>query len=161
MGEDPFIYATLGTVFYTMRRLLKTFVSAIDSGGWSGLVTVGMKNDPARFASPPRVAIEQYVPQADALAVADAMVCHGGLGAMLGALSQGCPMIVVPLGADQMHNAERAQQLGVARVVEAATVDVDTLRTAIAQALESAEQQRACRALPSARSTRCLISKTS
>ena len=42
---EPFVYATLGTVFYTMRRLLKTLIAAIDAGGWHGLVTVGREND--------------------------------------------------------------------------------------------------------------------
>jgi UDP:flavonoid glycosyltransferase YjiC (YdhE family) len=145
--DVPYVYATLGTVFYTMRRLLRTFIAAIDTGGWSGLVTVGRKNDPARFESPPRVAVEQYVAQADALAVADVMVCHGGLGSMLGAMSQGCPMVVVPLGGDQLHNAQRAHRLGIARLVDPAEVTVDALQTAIAEALASTEQADACRTL--------------
>lgn len=68
-----FVYATLGTVFNTTRQLLKAFIAAIDDGGWSGLVTVGRTNDPARFERPARVAVEQYVPQADVLALADVM----------------------------------------------------------------------------------------
>jgi UDP:flavonoid glycosyltransferase YjiC (YdhE family) len=143
----PYVYATLGTVFYTMRRMLRTFVAAIDGGGWSGLVTVGRKNDPARFDSSPRVAVEQYVPQADALAVADVMVCHGGLGSMLGAISQGCPMVVVPLGGDQLHNAQRAHRLGIARVLDPESVTVESLQSAIGAALDSTEQADACRVL--------------
>lgn len=143
----PYVYATVGTVFYTMRRLLRTFIAAIDGGGWSGLVTVGRKNDPARFDSSSRVAVEQYVPQADALAVADVMVCHGGLGSMLGAISQGCPMVVVPLGGDQLHNAQRAHRLGIARLLDPASVTVDALQSAIGEALASTEQADACRVL--------------
>lgn len=141
---SPFVYATLGTVFNTTRSLLKTFIAAIDSGGWSGLVTVGRTNDPARFDRPPQVAVEQYVPQADALAVADVIVCHGGLGSMLGAMDVGCPMVVVPLGGDQLDNAEKARRLGIARVVEPSNATPEHLRGVIAETLASQSQRSEC-----------------
>jgi UDP:flavonoid glycosyltransferase YjiC (YdhE family) len=143
----PFVYATLGTVWNTTRRLLRAFIAAIDDGGWSGLVTVGRTNDPARFERPGRVAVEQYVPQADVLALADVMVCHGGLGSMLGAMGAGCPMVVVPLGADQLDNASKAQRLGIARVVDPADATPETLRAAIVEVLESRTQQDSCHRL--------------
>lgn len=133
----PFVYGTLGTVFNTTRSLLKVFVAAIDDGGWSGLVTVGRNNDPGRFPRSARVAVEQYVPQADVLAKTDVFLCHGGLGSMLGAMEAGCPMAVVPLGADQLWNAERAHELGLCVVVEPSDVTTDRLQAVIAEVLAS------------------------
>lgn len=145
--DHPFVYATLGTVFNTFRSLLKSIIAAIDAGGWAGLVTVGRTNDPDRFSAPDRVAIVQYVAQVDVLAQADVMVCHGGLGSMLGAIAAGCPTVVVPLGADQLHNARRAQTLGIASIIEPADATPDRLRDAIAAAIESPERRSACAAL--------------
>ena len=145
--DHPFVYATLGTVFNTTRSLLKSIIAAIDAGGWAGLVTVGRTNDPDRFSAPDRVAVEQYVAQVDVLAQADVMVCHGGLGSMLGAIAAGCPIVVVPLGADQLHNARRAQTLGIASIVEPADATPDRLRGAIAEAIESPGQRSACATL--------------
>lgn len=143
-SSRPFVYATLGTVWNTTRRLLKAFIAAIDDGGWWGLVTVGRTNDPARFERPARVAVERYVPQADILALTDVMVCHGGLGSMLGAMGAGCPMVVVPLGADQLDNASKAQRMGIARVVHPPDATPETLRAAIVEVLESRTQREPC-----------------
>jgi UDP:flavonoid glycosyltransferase YjiC (YdhE family) len=139
----PFVYGTLGTVFNTTRSLLHAFIAAIEAGGWSGLVTVGRNNDPSRFRRSERVAVEQYVPQADVLARTDVFLCHGGLGSMLGAMEAGCPMVVVPLGADQLDNAERARQLGLCVVVPPSEVAPERLRAAIAEVLGSERHQRA------------------
>lgn len=140
----PFVYATLGTVFNTTRRLLKLFVAAIDEGGWSGLVTVGRNNDPHRFQQTSRVSVRQYVPQADVLELADVMICHGGLGSVLGAIEAACPMVIVPLGADQLDNAAKAERLGIARIVDPADATVERIREAVDEVLGSTEQQAAC-----------------
>lgn len=146
-ASHPFVYGTLGTVFNTTRSLLKTFIAAIELGGWAGLVTVGRNNDPARFDHSPAIAVEPYVDQADVLAAADAMICHGGLGSMLGAMEVGCPMVVVPLGGDQLENAARAERLGIARVVDPSEADPRRLTAAIAEVLHSADLRRACDAV--------------
>ncbi len=104
-STGPFVYGTLDTVYNTRRRL-GTIVDAIGLGGWSGLVTVGNTMNPGEFAASPLIAIERFVPQTDALERADVMLCHGGLGSVLGAIESGTPMVILPLGADQLVNAE-------------------------------------------------------
>ena len=39
----------------------------------------------------------------------------------MGALEHGLPSVLTPLGADQPHNARRAADLGIARVLDSAT----------------------------------------
>jgi UDP:flavonoid glycosyltransferase YjiC (YdhE family) len=63
---------------------------------------------------------------------------------MLGAMGAGCPMVVVPLGADQLESALRAQRLGIARVVDPADATPETLRAAIAEVLESRNRRESC-----------------
>ena len=113
------MYGTLGTVYNTRRRLA-TFIDAIGLGGWSGLVTVGTNMNPDDFVAAPSMTVERFVPQADVLDHADVMLCHGGLGSVLGAIETATPMVMVPLGADQLVNAEIAQQLGIATIVDPA-----------------------------------------
>jgi UDP:flavonoid glycosyltransferase YjiC (YdhE family) len=55
---------------------------------------------------------------------------------MIGALSFGCPMIVIPLGADQLLNAERCEQLGVAVALDAMTLRPGDVRDAVERLLE-------------------------
>ena len=56
--------------------------------------------------------VERWVPQADVVPHAAAMVCHGGFGTVRGAVSAGLPLVVVPLFADQPYNARRVASLG-------------------------------------------------
>ncbi|MEJ7566784.1 MAG: nucleotide disphospho-sugar-binding domain-containing protein [Gaiellaceae bacterium] len=66
---------------------------------------------------PANVHVERWVPQAQVLADAAAIVCHGGAGTTLGALAAGVPAVFVPLFADQPHNAVRAAGAGAGVVV--------------------------------------------
>ena len=50
-------------------------------------------------------------------AEADAVVCHGGSGTVLGALAGGVPMVVVPWFADQFTNAAKVAGAGAGFVV--------------------------------------------
>ena len=145
-GAGPFVYGTLGTVYNTRRRLA-TFIDAIGLGGWSGLVTVGTNMNPDDFVSAPSMTVERFVPQADVLDHADVMLCHGGLGSVLGAIETATPMVMVPLGADQLVNAEIAQQLGIATIVDPAAAGPEELREAISDVLASASHRSACAAL--------------
>jgi MGT family glycosyltransferase len=100
------------------------------------LLTVGRELDVGPV--PENVHVEQWVPQADVLAEAAAVVCHGGSGTTLGALAAGLPLVVVPLFADQPYNAVRVAAVGAGVVaalddVRAATERVltdDRYRTA-------------------------------
>ena len=59
------------------------------------------------------------------------VVSHGGSGSLMGALEHGLPSVLTPLGADQPHNARRAADLGVARVLDAATATPDEIGGAV------------------------------
>jgi UDP:flavonoid glycosyltransferase YjiC (YdhE family) len=67
---------------------------------------------------PPNVHVEQWVPQADVFAVADAVLCHGGSGTTYGALAAGLPLVVVPLFADQPTNGRLVAGAGAGVLVE-------------------------------------------
>ena len=66
---------------------------------------------------------------------------------MLGALAHGLPMVLVPLGADQPLNAARCEQLGVAAVLDAATVTPREVREAASRLLGDPSCRRAAERL--------------
>src|SRR5215218_9477187 len=77
------------------------------------LLTVGREADIDALGSPPsNLHVEPWVPQADVLGHASAVVGHGGSGTTLGALGAGLPLVVVPLFADQPQNAVRVAAVG-------------------------------------------------
>ena len=83
-------------------------------------MTVGDAADPAELGPlPANVDVERWIPQAQVFTRADAMVGHGGFGTTLGALLAGVPQVVVPLFADQPHNARRIADLGAGLAADA------------------------------------------
>jgi UDP:flavonoid glycosyltransferase YjiC (YdhE family) len=77
------------------------------------LLTTGSA-DPAWFRDPPpNVWVERWVDQAQVLAGASAVICHGGGGTTLGALAAGVPLVMMPLFAQDQHiNAGRVAAVG-------------------------------------------------
>ena len=83
------------------------------------LLTVGNEVDVERLGPfPANTHVEAWVPQADVLAEAALVIAHGGSGTTFGTLAAGVPLVLVPLFADQLVNAERVAAAGAAVVIE-------------------------------------------
>jgi UDP:flavonoid glycosyltransferase YjiC (YdhE family) len=133
----PRVYATLGTVFGPESGdLFERLLAGLAGVDADVLVTVGWDTDPAVFGDQPgHVRVARFVPQDEVLGETDLMVSHGGSGSLLAALAHGVPSVLLPLGADQPHNAERAEQLGLARVLDASTATPDEIGRTVTAAL--------------------------
>jgi len=123
------VYATLGTIFNKESGdLLERLLAGLAHLDADVLVTVGRELDPADFGpQPSHVRVERFVPQAEVLAEVDLVVSHGGSGSLMAALAHGVPSLLLPLGADQPHNAGRAVDLGVADALDAASATPDEI----------------------------------
>jgi UDP:flavonoid glycosyltransferase YjiC (YdhE family) len=134
--ERPPVYFTLGSVFNMesgdlFDRVLRG-LRDVDV-----IATTGSDLDPAVLGpQPPNVRIERFIPQAAVLASASAVVSHAGSGSVLGALAFGLPSLLIPMGADQPFNAQRAEALGVARVLDPLTCTPDDVRRALREVLD-------------------------
>ncbi|WP_034262943.1 glycosyltransferase [Actinospica robiniae] len=113
-NERPKVYFTLGTID-TFRELFDKVLAAARTIPVDLVVTVGPKLDPASFGpQPENVRIERFIPQDEILPTTDLVIAHGGSGTLVGSLAHGLPSILLPLGADQPHNADRCVALGTA-----------------------------------------------
>lgn len=126
-------YATLGTVFNSESGdLFERLLLGLAEVDADVLVTVGRDFDPADFGpQPDHVRVEQFVPQAEVLRDTDLVISHGGSGSLMATLAHGLPSVLLPLGADQPHNARRAEELGLARTLDAASVTPDAIRKTV------------------------------
>ncbi|CAN5500400.1 glycosyltransferase [soil metagenome] len=140
------VYATLGTVFNAESGdLFERLLAGLAGVDADVLVTVGRNLDPADFGpQPAHVRVERFVPQDEVLTHCDLVVSHGGSGSLMATLAHGLPSVLLPLGADQPHNADRAAELGLARVLDAAAATPDDIRAAVTSAL--ADEDGAARA---------------
>lgn len=143
------VYATLGTIFNKQSGdLFERLLAGLADVDADVVVTVGRELDPAQFGpQPPHVRVERFVPQADLLPDVDLVVSHGGSGSLMAALAHGVPSVLLPLGADQPHNALRAEELGVAATLDAATATPDEIAARVRTVLADAATGERCRAV--------------
>jgi UDP:flavonoid glycosyltransferase YjiC (YdhE family) len=137
-GARPFVYATLGTVFNVESGdLLERLVAALALVEVDAVLTVGPHIAVGDLGPvPPNVRIAPFVPQHEVLRACQAVVCHGGSGTLVAALSLGVPVVVLPMGADQPDNADRCEDLGVGVVLDPLTATPVAIAEAIRQVLD-------------------------
>lgn len=127
---QPRVAVTLGTVNADQLDVLRAIIEGAVATGAHVVVALGA--DPATLGDiPAGVRVRAYVPMSTLLPAADLVAFHGGSGTMLAALAAACPMVIVPLAADQPDNADLCSAAGVARVVALEGLSADGVREAI------------------------------
>ncbi|MCO8274997.1 glycosyl transferase [Actinoplanes sp. TRM 88003] len=126
---DKVLLVSLGSAFTDQPDFYRRCVEAFGSlPGWRTVLQIGPV-DPAVLGDvPASVELHSWVPQLAVLEQADAFVTHAGMGGSSEGLYCGLPMIAAPQAADQFANAEQLAGLGVAHVVDSATVTPAELR---------------------------------
>ncbi len=129
------VYVTLGTVFNVesgdlLSRLVEAMNILSTTDEVDAVITTGTAIDPDDMPpAAPGVRIERFVPQRALLGRCATVVCHGGSGTVVDALSLGIPVVVLPMGADQLDNADRCAALGTGIALD----PVDATPTEIAE----------------------------
>jgi UDP:flavonoid glycosyltransferase YjiC (YdhE family) len=131
----PIVYVTLGTQFNEPARF-PLLVEALAGVDCTAVMTIGTNQDPARLRAPANVIIERYIPQAEILPLAAAVVCHGGSGSTLAALAHGAPLVLLPAGADQFDNAAACVRAGAGIELRPPEVTVESVRVAVNAVLD-------------------------
>ena len=123
LSPRPTVYATLGTVFNNTPGVFAAIVEGLDALDVNLVLAIGLNGDPALLElQSARVHVERYVPQPLLLPHCDVVVCHGGAGTVLAAMDAGLPVLNLPIGLDQFHNARRCVAAGVGRWLRPAQV---------------------------------------
>jgi MGT family glycosyltransferase len=116
-ADDPLVYLTLGSVAGSLPLFPDLYRAAIDALSplpVRVLLTLGTDANSDHLGPlPSNVHAEPWLPQEAILPHAAAVVCHGGFGTTLGALTYGVPLVAMPLFAgDQWRNARRVAEVG-------------------------------------------------
>jgi len=132
LPDRPTVYATLGTVFNQARPVFEAILAALRDEPINVIVTVGRTVDPADFGpQPANVHIERYIPLSLLLPRCDAVVAHGGVNTVLGALMHGKPLVLLPLGADHSANSRGCEALGAGISIGAERRTPEAIREAV------------------------------
>jgi len=92
--------------------VLQRAVDALGELPVRGLVTTGPAIAIEEIDAPANVTLVSGAPHSEVLRHASAVVTHGGHGTVIKTLAAGVPMVVVPLGRDQIDNAARVAYHG-------------------------------------------------
>jgi len=133
-SADPLVMVSLGSTYQQQEAVFARALEAVGTLPVRGLALYGAIDPPA-MAAPANVTVTRSAPHAAVLPLASAVVCHGGLGTVMKALAHGVPLVVVPLGRDQLDNAARVEACG-AGVRLAAGASASQIAKAVRQALE-------------------------
>ena len=142
------IYASLGTLQNGSEAIFKTIGEACAGLDAQLVLSMGGGLDPARLgtlAGDPLVV--RFAPQLDLLKRAALVITHGGLNTVLESLSEGVPMVAVPLANDQPGVAARLKARGACVVVSPHWLNAARLRKAVTLVLEDATYREAAQRL--------------
>ncbi|MGZ4110228.1 MAG: glycosyltransferase [Actinomycetota bacterium] len=145
LPDEPTVYFTLGTIFnQESGDLFDRVLAGLRELPATVIVTVGRNLDPERFGpQPDNVHVERFIPQSVLLPHCDLVVNHGGSGSVIGALAHGLPLVVLPMGADQLPNAQRCERLGVGVVLDAVRATRRSVRDTASTLLRDAHAREA------------------
>jgi MGT family glycosyltransferase len=109
-GDEPLVLVGLSSTHQGQDALLRRTAEALGTLPVRGLVTTGPAMEP--FAAAANVSVVQSAPHVAVLPHTDVVVTHGGHGTVMKALAAGVPLVVLPVGRDQLEIAARVVAAG-------------------------------------------------
>ena len=137
------------TVMDGQPELIERICAAVDELGLPATLTLGAAVARDAVTVPGTIEVLPVADHDRLMTECSIVICHGGLGTVLRALAHGVPMVVLPLGRDQIGNARRVEDLGVGIAPDPAHVG-DAVRTVLGDPSFHAAAARAAERIASA-----------
>ncbi len=141
----PLIYASMGTIQNRLVEVFQTIASACEGLDAQLVIDLGGGATPESLPKlPGNPIVVGYAPQLELLKKATLTITHAGMNTTLESLSNGVPMVAIPVANDQPGIAARIAYTGVGEVVALKELNVPKLRSAIVKVLtQDSYKQRA------------------
>lgn len=138
------ILVSIGTTFDHDHK--KAFFQKVVDAFKEEDLTVVVVSDPQLFEQwPDNFMVYQQVPQLDLLPHLDGVVCHGGHNTVSETLSNGLPLVVIPIAYDQSHVAGRVVRTNAGERLNFNRFKAGHLRDAVHQILNNPAYREAAR----------------
>ncbi|GAB2672721.1 glycosyltransferase [Saccharopolyspora gloriosae] len=130
--ESPLLFISLGTVFNQRPDFFQLCIEAFRDSGWQVAMSIGKVVDVADLGEiPENFDVRPSFPQPAVLQHAAAFLTHTGMNSTMETLYYGVPPIAVPQMPEQEANADRAEELGLGKRLQAADLTPELLRTTV------------------------------
>jgi len=130
----PLIYASLGTLQNRLPHLFRTIAEACSKLDAQLVLSLGRDGASVVENLPGNPIVIGYAPQVMLLRHA-LVITHGGLNTTLESLSEGLPLVVVPITNDQPGIAARVAHLGVGEFIPVQKLTTAAMRQAVQRVL--------------------------
>ncbi|CAB1275991.1 glycosyltransferase [Candidatus Nitrosacidococcus tergens] len=136
-SDKPLVYASLGTIQNKAESTFHIIADACKNLNIQLVLSLGGSGDKTMLPSlPGNPIVVNYAPQLELLKRATLMITHAGLNSTLEALTNGVPLVAIPITSDQPGVAARIAWTGVGEVVHIFRLTAPRLTEAIKKVLE-------------------------
>jgi len=142
---QPLIYASMGTIQNRLLEVFQIIASACEGLDAQLVISLGGGATPESLPPlPGNPIVVGYAPQLELLQKAALTITHAGMNTTLESLSNGVPMVAIPVANDQPGVAARIAYTGVGELVSLKELSVSKVRSAIEKVLtQESYKQRA------------------
>lgn len=136
LTRQSLIYASMGTIQNRLLDIFQNIAEACNGLDAQLVLSLGGSTIPESLPElPGKPLVVGYAPQLELLQKATLTITHAGLNTTLESLSNGVPMVAIPITNDQPGVAARIAWTGAGEVVPLSRLSVPKLRTAVQQVL--------------------------
>jgi zeaxanthin glucosyltransferase len=142
---EPMIYASMGTLQNGLEPVFSTIAEAVGKSApaMQLVLSIGSSLDPKQIRSLPANAIVvQNAPQVALLKRASLCITHAGLNTVLESLTQGVPMVAIPITNDQPGVAARIASTKTGKFVPVQELTTERLSALIDEVLRNTEYRK-------------------
>jgi len=136
---EPLIYASLGTLVNGQPQIFRTILGAVARlKGFQVVLSAGKSVNQNELGSiPANTLVVRSAPQIELLKRAVLCITHAGLNTTLESLSQGVPLVAIPIGYDQPGVGARIVHHGVGETVTIEDLSIERLSQLIGKVLDT------------------------
>jgi UDP:flavonoid glycosyltransferase YjiC (YdhE family) len=136
LSDQPLIYASMGTLQNRKQEIFQCIAAACKGLDAQLVLSLGGGSRVEEFQGLPGAPlVVEYAPQLELLTKARLTITHAGLNTVLESLSNGVPMVAIPITNDQPGVGARVSWTGTGEVVPLSRLSVSRLRAAIRRVL--------------------------
>lgn len=133
---QPLIYASMGTVLSRQQEIFHCIAEACIGFDAQLVISLGGAGSPESLPElPGSPLVVGYAPQLELLQKTTLTITHAGLNTTLESLSNGVPMVAIPITNDQPGVAARIAWTGAGEVVPLSRLNIPRLRGAVQRVL--------------------------
>lgn len=137
----PLIYASLGTLQNRLAHVFDLIIEACAGLDVQMVLSLGRKDAEVTPVSGGHIVVN-YAPQCALLKRAALVITHAGLNTTLEALTEGVPLVALPITNDQPGVAARIRYAGVGEFVPIAKLNAGALRRVIETVLRNPDYRK-------------------